>query len=534
MFERRVKSLAALGIVVATVLPVGLSIYLARQQGLDEERQRVLGYARQVLTRSEETTDQIYTDFQILAASPDPNPCSPANIELMRRLDLESEMIQAIGVVNGDRLLCSSLTSPDQPIELGPPDSSQPAAARLWFSAEIPFAKGYRFLIVARGRYAAIVHRAVPLAVGNVDPRLQVALVARDPKSAILVSPGHVNPAWLNALHNKSQVSFTDDNDVVAVVASRRYGFDAIADLPMGEVNRRTRDIARWLVPFGILMGVLLSWATVALARAQLAMPAMLKAALKRDELFLVYQPVVDLRTGRWVGAEALIRWQRPKGETVRPDVFIVAAEDNGMIRQVTEKVVLDQVRKHADALFSQYPDFHIAINLAAEDLQSPATVRMLDELLRTTGARSRNLIVEATERSFAAPNSVRDIIGALHALGIRVAIDDFGTGYSSLSFLASLDFDLLKIDKSFVDTVETGAATSQVIHHIIEMAKSLGLEMIAEGVETETQARFLRERGVQYAQGWLFAKAMTFDQLLDALNREREAENATSSATLG
>jgi sensor c-di-GMP phosphodiesterase-like protein len=311
----------------------------------------------------------------------------------------------------------------------------------------------------------------------------------------------------------------------VAVVASRRYALAAVAALPEAEVDRRAWKIARVTLPFGLLMGGLLAWAVFLLARMQQALPAVLKGALKRKELFMVYQPVVDLRTGRWIGAEALIRWERPQGESVRPDVFIVAAEDSGLIRQVTKDVVLQQVCKDAETLFRHHPDFHIAINLAAEDMQSERTIQMLRELIEATGARRGNLMVEATERSFAHPGTVRNIVAALRAIGIRIAIDDFGTGYSSLSFLESVDFDLLKIDKSFVDTLDTNSPTSQVIHHIIEMAKALNLEMIAEGVETEAQAQFLRARGVHYAQGWLFARPMAFDVMLETLTRARAEE---------
>jgi sensor c-di-GMP phosphodiesterase-like protein len=311
----------------------------------------------------------------------------------------------------------------------------------------------------------------------------------------------------------------------VAAAVSRKYALAAIATLPDAEVNARAWMIARVTLPFGLLMGGLLAWAVFLLARVQQALPAVLKGALKRKELFMVYQPVVDLRTGRWVGAEALIRWHRPQGESVRPDVFIVAAEDSGLIQQVTKEVVLQQVCKDAEILFRHHRDFHIAINLAAEDMQSERTIHMLRDLVQATGARRGNLMVEATERSFAHPGAVRNIVAALRAIGIRIAIDDFGTGYSSLSFLESVDFDLLKIDKSFVDTLDTNCPTSQVIHHIIEMAKALNLEMIAEGVETEAQAQFLRARGVHYAQGWLFARPMAFDVMLETLTRKREEE---------
>jgi sensor c-di-GMP phosphodiesterase-like protein len=522
------KLLAVLGIMLAVMLPVVVSIYLARYQSLGQERGRVLGYAREVLSRSEMTAVEIDAGFKALDAGAT-QPCSQANLEVMRRLDLSSSTIQAFGVIDGNRLLCSSVTGRIAPVEFGPPDVVQPSGVRIWTEVEFPFAKGKRFLVIGRGHYAAIVHKDLPIAVSDTTNNLSVATLS-GPQRAILTARGHIKPEWLVKLDGgKEHVSFRDDGYIVAVASSQRFFIDAVAALPESDLDRHTWMVARTVVPFGLLMGALLAWAAVLLARAQLAMPSVLKAALRRKELFMVYQPVVDLRTGRWVGAEALIRWNRPKGETVRPDVFIVAAEDSGLIRRVTKEVVLKQVCAHARTMFQHHPDFHFAINLAADDLQSESTIGLLRELVEETGAQSGNLMVEATERSFAKPSVVRGIVDALRAAGIRIAIDDFGIGYSSLSFLESLPFDLLKIDKSFVDTLHTGAATSQVIHHIIEMAKALNLEMIAEGVESEAQAAFLRARGVHYAQGFLFAEPMSFDSLLEALHRQANVEEQST-----
>jgi sensor c-di-GMP phosphodiesterase-like protein len=529
MYERRTRLLALLGIALAIALPVGLAIFLARHESLVLEQKRAMGYAREVLSRTEQTSDELSADFKLLRASPARNPCSAENVDLMRRLDVSSPMLQAIGILDGTRIVCSSLMGPGRPIELGPPQIRQPSGVQIWNAAELPFARGARVLVVAQGHYAGIVHRTLPIAVSSADPALVVAVLST-PDRIIITSRGDIQSGWLDHLRGGTAGTFADEGYVVAVASSKRYAISAVAGLPVTELNALAWSIARWLVPCALLMGVLLAWASVMFARTQLAMPTVLKAALRRNELFMVYQPVVDLRTGKWVGAEALIRWNRKGGEAVRPDVFIVAAEDSGLIPLVTRQVVLEQVRRDAGILFEKYPHFHIAINLAAEDLQSERTVAMLHDLVASTGARRGSLMVEATERSFAKPDAVRDIVDALRKVGIRIAIDDFGTGYSSLSFLESVNFDLLKIDKSFVDSVQTGAANSQVIHHIIEMAKALQLDMIAEGVETEEQAQFLRERGVQYAQGWLFAEAMPFEQLLEALHEQQERAEATTT----
>jgi len=137
--------------------------------------------------------------------------------------------------------------------------------------------------------------------------------------------------------------------------------------------------------------------------------------------------------------------------------------------------------------------------------------VPMLQSMQAPPGA----VVLEITERSFVDASIARPLVQRIRQEGVRVAIDDFGTGYSNLAALASFEIDYLKIDKSFVDTIGLQAVTSQVVPHIIEMARTLGLEMIAEGVETQDQADYLRARGVQFAQGWLYGKPMPIEELM-------------------
>jgi len=249
-------------------------------------------------------------------------------------------------------------------------------------------------------------------------------------------------------------------------------------------------------------------------------MSAALKSALKRNEFFMEYQPVIDLQTGNWVGAEALIRWRLPNGDLIRPDLFIPVAEQTGLIELITERV-MKLVAQDTREAFKQYSDFHIAVNLSPIDLYSNRIVDSLLTLLRSIDGAEGSLIVEITERGFLKADIAKEMIQKIRSRGVRVAIDDFGTGYSSLSYLATFDLDYLKIDKTFVDTIGTEAATSNVVTHIIEMAKTLNLKMIAEGVETEVQAKFLREHGVQFAQGWLFGRPTEFKNIVNKLNEQ-------------
>jgi sensor c-di-GMP phosphodiesterase-like protein len=151
-----------------------------------------------------------------------------------------------------------------------------------------------------------------------------------------------------------------------------------------------------------------------------------------------------------------------------------------------------------------------VSINITPRELQNDRIVDLMNQMTEQSRIEPRQVSLEATERSLMDTNSANGIIRKLRKGGYSISIDDFGTGYSSLSYLQTLDVDNLKIDKCFIEAIDAEAATSGVVSHIIEMARTLKLVMIAEGVETEAQAEFLRDRGVQYAQGWLFSKALT------------------------
>jgi sensor c-di-GMP phosphodiesterase-like protein len=498
------------------VLPMLFAVYVAKQSALDAERNRALAYAQDVLVRVEITADQAQAAIDALVA-PGVVPCSPANIVQLRRLALRSTNLRAIGYVEGNRMVCSSLGAEVGTLDLGPANVIRSSGLKLRSDVVFPFAPATRFIVIEYKHYAAIVHKGTAFVATTGVAQASLAVVSTPGRQELAVQ-GYIRPDWTIPLRPGQSVTIVGSGYVVAKAMSQRYQVMAIAAVSTVQLNARVRQVAKELVPIGFGVGMLLVAVVVGFARYRMALPAVIKDGLKRDEFFLVYQPVVDLRTGRWTGAEALLRWRRERDEIVRPDEFIPVAESSGLIMRITERVV-QLVRDDAATLLERHPGFHIGINLAPEDLHDQRTIAMLTGLLAAIRAGPGNVVVEATERGFTDPASAAPVIRALRAAGIRIAIDDFGTGYSSLASLQSMEVDYLKIDKAFVDTLGTSAATGTVALHIIEMAKALNLEMIAEGVTNEAQATILRERGVQFAQGYLYAEPMPIDDLLAALH---------------
>jgi sensor c-di-GMP phosphodiesterase-like protein len=516
--KKRLHSLVTIVVTVAALAaPVALSLYLAQRQAQEQEETRALEYAHDVVHRSEGMLGQVQAGIVRLQASR--NACDGADIDAMRTIDLASSYIQAIGRVSGDTMVCSSLAGLGaRGLPLGPADLASERGAKMRYDVRFPFSGANRFVVIEYKGIAAIIHKDLPLDASTTDKNVALALFWRENERVAAVR-GAFRPGWMGRLGDREEVTFRDDGHVVAVVGSKKYLVGGVAALPAASVTYQARRLARVLLPLGVLAGLLLAALVLRVAQRQQAMPSIIRAGLRGDEFFLQYQPIIELATGRWVGAEALIRWRRPGGEMMRPDIFIQAAEDSGQILQITERV-LALIARDAGELFRRHPDFHIAINLSAADLHSPQTIERLRALSLATGAGPGNLVVEATERGFLHEAVAKEMVLKLREEGYRVAVDDFGTGYSSLSYLQSLALDVLKIDKSFVDTIGAEAATSQVVVHIIEMAKDLRLEMVAEGVEHQAQADYLRERGVQFAQGWLFGRPMALPDLLAKMPR--------------
>ncbi|HNO15632.1 MAG TPA: GGDEF domain-containing phosphodiesterase, partial [Actinomycetota bacterium] len=309
--------------------------------------------------------------------------------------------------------------------------------------------------------------------------------------------------------------SFTSDDRNVTVTASIGVAVATANSTP--QTLLRDADVAMYRAKeHGRNQVVMFDEAMHEQANERLLDAVGLRRALEHDEFRVVYQPILDIATGRTIGMEALIRWEDPERGLVPPGMFIPAAEETGLIAPIGEWVL--------DVALSDVKDWHdefglndiwVAVNISSRQLLSPTLVDEVQRSLYEAGVPASCLQLEITESAVMTDLApVLDVLAQLRRLGVSLAVDDFGTGYSSLAYLKRLPVTTLKIDRAFVSGLGgiEDAFDRPIVDAIIKMAQSLGLDVIAEGVETPGQLDALSDLGGQFAQGFLWARPMTAD----------------------
>jgi diguanylate cyclase (GGDEF)-like protein/PAS domain S-box-containing protein len=249
-----------------------------------------------------------------------------------------------------------------------------------------------------------------------------------------------------------------------------------------------------------------------------------LRSALKKSEFFLHYQPRVELVSGRMTGVEALLRWQPEDSDMISPVEFIPVAERNGMVVSIGEWVLFEACRQAQQWQLEMGAPVNMAVNLSARQLRDIDIVGLVVRVLEETDLPAHLLELELTESMLVHDTQrVLHTLKALKEIGVSISIDDFGTGYSSLSYLKSFPLDYLKIDRSFVTDIPDEPNNGAIVRAIIDMAHTLGLKVIAEGVETRQQLDFLLERDCDEIQGYYFSKPLPEDQLAILLKDNRK-----------
>ncbi|MFK8256331.1 EAL domain-containing protein [Erwinia sp. AnSW2-5] len=309
--------------------------------------------------------------------------------------------------------------------------------------------------------------------------------------------------------------------------SSRRFAISVSLTAPRAEALQSWLQTLFTFLPMAMILSLLFILLTSNWLKRKSSFRYDIRRGIARDEFTVNYQPVYDQFNGRLSGAEALLRWQRSDGSWVRPDIFIAAAEDEGMIIPLTRHLLALVVKDCAD--WQVRPAFNLGINVAAEHLQHEDFVSDIRQFAQKIAHLQPAITLELTERSLISDGEqVGQKLVTLRNEGMKVAIDDFGTGHCSLSYLQTFPIDYLKIDKGFVNAIETVDGETPVLNAIIMLADKLMLKVVAEGVENAVQMEYLKRHGVIYIQGYYYATPMDSHTLMQWMTQQnRPTENS-------
>jgi Predicted signal transduction protein containing sensor and EAL domains len=409
---------------------------------------------------------------------------------------------------DGREFLCSTTGTPDTPYTISAANYQRQPDVSIYYYRDTPFYAGYKMTYMQLGHYVVVVNPLTYSEVMSSDRSLAWGVFDTVTNAFFSVSE-QANQNELKTLIGDNTLAFQNEGRFYTIVRSDKRPIAAI----VSTTNQRFYEVlyhqATLTLPLGMISSIiiLLMWSRT---RREFNSPGrLLHRALNKRQLCLHYQPIIDIKSNVCVGAEALLRWPGFNGPVMSPVEFIPLAEEEGMSERITDYVV-EEVFSDLGPFLACNPHIYISINLSATDFHSSRLIAMITDKARHYNVRAQQIKIEVTERGFIDVPKTTPVIQAFRQAGYEVAIDDFGTGYSNLHNLYSLNVDILKIDKSFIDTLTTNSTSHLIVEHIIEMAQSLRLKTIAEGVETAEQVTWLNKRGVQYCQGWHFAKAMS------------------------
>ncbi|RPE01493.1 EAL domain-containing protein [Candidatus Pantoea deserta] len=500
---KRKRDYARIIIVLSGVLPLLLGIMFTAIDARHTLQQQQISAANTLLSQAEKMSDSAWDMITWLRQY---HYQSCDNIEgKLQRAGTLNAYFRAIGKLEGQKITCSSAYGLNPGTLSDMMQRAPPVTGKAWWSLSLAGTAG------VPNRPAVIFVRQLP-----------------DTKGFWAIIDGQYLMDFMSALGEARGYRFTMRfNDGAPIVVgkesppssslfntqryqaqSSRYPISVTIETPGAELMRAWRQVMFIFLPMTAILSVLLMVLTANWLQRRISWRDEIRRAINARQFSVHYQPVYNNNTQTCGGAEALLRWTLPNGEPVRPDIFIGAAEAEGMIVPLTRHLldlVADDVQEWEVA-----PGFHIGINVAAEHLQHPAFIQDMLNFAEKIKHKQLLITLELTERSLIKEGEdVAKKLDRLRSEGMVVAIDDFGTGHCSLSYLQNFALDYLKIDRGFINAIESLSGETPVLDAIITLSHKLQLEVLGEGVETALQYLYLRQRGVTFIQGYYYASPM-------------------------
>ncbi|WP_319529146.1 EAL domain-containing protein [uncultured Cohaesibacter sp.] len=304
-------------------------------------------------------------------------------------------------------------------------------------------------------------------------------------------------------------------------IASERYPVEAKIAVPFASVWQSFEGIMNVIDGFAALTGVFILFFFVRLGMRKPSPYVSIRQGIKQREFIPYYQPIIDIQSGRLAGCEVLVRWRKEDGTVVSPGHFIATAEASGLAVPMTS-LLMEQVAEELSDAYARFGHLKVAINLFNRHFDDIEIVTEIERTFGNSGVRFTQLVFEVTERQpLENLDRARAIIERMQRLGVRVALDDAGTGHGGFAYLQKLGMDIIKIDKLFVDSITAESESVPIVDSLCSMAKGMKMVVVAEGVETEEQLTYLRNLGINEAQGYIFSPPLpgsAYLELVEAL----------------
>jgi len=461
--------------------------------------------------------------------------CTPANVDTLRQSVFVSGPIKELALVApGGQTLCTDLGASFAARDiLASAATSDPD---IMLDVVRPVGRDERFL-----RIRLVAAQRKPALAALLPINLLLAQIGPDGRPLQGYARLRLADGTLIGTSGDETASAPQNDRISAQARSTRYG--PVATVTMrrrGTIAnyddlRRIGIVVSGLFAFGILICALfIPW------RRRHNPIAEIEAALTADEFIPYYQPIIDIRTGKLLGAEVLVRWRKPDGTIIAPGAFIPLVESSGFILDLTRSL-MRQVCKDAGTVIGARPHTYITFNIAPRHFTDAIVLNDVGSIFEGSPIHLSQIVLEITER-FEIENlsATRRVIAALQGLGCRVALDDVGTGHNGLSYILKLGVDIIKIDKLFVEAIKTERQAQAIVKTLVGLAHDLRMQIVAEGVERIDQVEYLREHGISAAQGYVFAPPLpgaAFIALIEAMNPlatdgEKEVAEASKNVT--
>ncbi|NDY96617.1 EAL domain-containing protein [Wenzhouxiangella limi] len=489
---------------IGVALPATLLLWVIWQQTVMAEEQRLTKLSEDLAAQTEHAIVDARALLEELNSQAF-EPCSPHHLLTLQNEALSRVHVRAIGYWEAANRLCGAGLVQGQRLTPARASRIYDSGVIAWWPSAATTAGDVALFLMRFGNHDMAIDPRLLITPGQLEGK-QVAVwvegmqMAAYPEASVFPAPDELPEGLFVDRANNRVVSRVSVDSLFPIEVVAVQSFEDFWD--------RYRMLVIAVGGIGLVLITLWLGLVWRYLSRQLSLESSLRAAIDGGRIHAVYQPIVELRSGRCVGAEVLGRWTEKNGTAISPEIFVPLAEKAGLGTRLTLSI-LENLLQHMANWPEPEKEMVYHLNLTEQDLAQPGFSRRLGELLDEHGVAPERIALEITERALLDSDVIRQRVAELRDKGHSIAIDDFGTGYSSLAYLQKFELDTLKIDKTFVDSLQTEAVTSSVIRPIIDLARALDLEIIAEGIESGEQMQWLVERDVECGQGYWYSPAL-------------------------